>query len=88
MGNALTDEALRYLDKIVQLPLVLRSHESTFDSFVEKTVLTRLEGMAAPEVLKALRSLKQHLGACCRHSPRTLVRRGRRGWTPAHGRLE
>lgn len=75
MGTSLTDEAARYLDKIVQLPLVLRSHEDTFDAFVETTVLAKLKDMAAPEVLESLLSLKAHLGECCRHSPRTLVRR-------------
>jgi len=61
-----------YLDKIVQLPLPLPTHESYFATFLEKhinanPVLCEFEKVLVSEIVP-------HLGSACHNNPRSAVR--------------
>lgn len=72
----------RYLDKIVQLEIPLRSHKAEFAAFIEQTVLKTLTsaignatGKPPQHFASAVLSLKDLLGRFTDHTPRTLIRR-------------
>ncbi len=72
----------RYLDKIVQLEVPLRSHKREFPGFIEQTVMKTLGGAIGDATgtppkhfADAVLSLKELLGRFTDHTPRTLVRR-------------
>ncbi|HLP82996.1 MAG TPA: P-loop NTPase fold protein [Phycisphaerales bacterium] len=72
----------RYLDKIVQLAVPLRSHKRAFPKFIQKTVTDTLaKTLSAPgrtainPFSDAVLQLKDLLGRFTQHTPRTLIRR-------------
>lgn len=78
-----------YIDKIVQLPLTLRSHASELEKFIEALIERRLkpgllpakvdptnpEHAALVKLIEAIRGVKGLLAYTSEHSPRKLVRR-------------
>lgn len=78
-----------YIDKIVQLPLTLRSHAAEFETFIEFLIKKRLEPGLLPvtrdpgnpehvarvKLVEAIRGVKGLLAYTSEHSPRKLVRR-------------
>jgi hypothetical protein len=69
------DQAARYLDKIIQLPLYVRSHKKRFDEFVKDLLFVRLKDMVPKETLEVFAEVYHHFGETTAYGPRTLVRR-------------
>ena len=65
----------RYLDKIIQLPLYVRSHQQAFGGFVSSRLEMLKQKGVHPDTMAVLESVKDHLGETTAHSPRALVRR-------------
>ena len=66
--------ASRYLDKIVQLPFPVPSHESRFTQYVKGLIEKREALRATPGVPEILRELAPVLAVGSGYNPRTLVR--------------
>jgi hypothetical protein len=68
-------EAARYLDKIVQLPLYLRKHEKSFEPFVKGLLAKMKAGGVPKDTLAVFEEVSGHLGKATEYGPRALVRR-------------
>lgn len=68
-------EAARYLDKIVQLPLYLRKHDKSFARFVQGLLDKMKSGGVPADTLAVFEGVKDHLGKSTDFGPRALVRR-------------
>lgn len=68
-------EAARYLDKIVQLPLYLRKHENSFEPFVNGLLGKMDKGGVDKDTLAVFKEVTGHLGKATEYGPRALVRR-------------
>ena len=66
---------LRYLDKLVQLPLPVPSHERQFVDFVKRVVETRLKPVLQENEWQVFTGLSELLALGTQYTPRTLVRR-------------
>lgn len=65
----------RYLDKIIQLPLYVRSHQQAFGTFIDSQFERLKEKGIDDPTLDVFTSVKGHLGEATSFSPRRLVRR-------------
>lgn len=74
MKEALADEADRYLDKIVQLPLFLRGHELMFGRYLSHLDAKMDAGGVTKDVRQVVMDMVDHLGRVTQHSPRAVVR--------------
>jgi internalin A len=69
------EEAARYLDKIVQLPLYLRKHDKSFKAFVAGLLEKMRAGGVPDDTMQIFKGVKDHLGKSTDFGPRALVRR-------------
>ncbi len=64
-----------YLDKIVQLPLVMPPRRAAFESFASELIGCRLDSAASSDLREGLKRMARVLAVASGATPRTLVRR-------------
>ncbi len=70
---AYAKDGSRYMDKLIQLPIYLPSHELGFEAFVEKLIASRKEQLGE-NIVEVLKELKGPLAAGVNRNPRALIR--------------
>ena len=63
----------RYLDKLIQLPLYLPSHETRFEEFIESIIESK-RGHLDPKLIKVFCDLKKPLATGSNRNPRAFIR--------------